>query len=101
MKLGRSAFDACGESADDPTPLSGCSGRCVVCCLNSTSPHSQFTQRKICTMPTATGRIMAVDLEFNIRTQETAETIHATTLPEYIHLLHEYFGLEIEGVFIR
>jgi arylamine N-acetyltransferase len=101
MKLGRSAFDACGESTDAPTPLGGCSGRRVVCCPNSTSPHSPFTQRNICTMPTATGRIMAVDLEFNIRTQETTETIQATTLPEYLHVRHESFGLEIEGAFIR
>jgi N-hydroxyarylamine O-acetyltransferase len=67
---------------------------------HSTSPHSQFTQRKICTMPTATGCIVAVDPEFKIRMQEVPETIQATTLPEYIHLLHEYFGLEIEGAFI-
>ncbi len=40
-------------------------------------------------------------LECKIRTQEVTETIQATTLPEYIHLLHEYFGLEIEGAFIR
>jgi hypothetical protein len=44
---------------------------------------------------------MAVDLEFNIRTQETTETIQATTLPEYLHVRHESFGLEIEGAFIR
>jgi N-hydroxyarylamine O-acetyltransferase len=68
---------------------------------HSTSPRSQFTQRKICTMPTATGRIVAVDLEFKIRTQEVTETIQATTLPEYLHLLHKYFGLAIEGAFIR
>jgi N-hydroxyarylamine O-acetyltransferase len=67
---------------------------------HSTSPQSQFTQRKICTIPTATGRIVAVDLEFKIRTQETTETIEATTMPEYLRLLHEYFGLEIEGAFI-
>jgi N-hydroxyarylamine O-acetyltransferase len=68
---------------------------------HSTSPRSQFTQRKICTMPTATGRIVAVDWEFKIRTQEVTETIQATTLPEYLHLLQAYFGLEIEGAFIR
>lgn len=68
---------------------------------HSTSPQSQFTQSKICTMPTATGRIVAVDWEFKIRTQEVTETIQATTLPEYVRLLREYFGLEIEGAFIR
>jgi N-hydroxyarylamine O-acetyltransferase len=69
---------------------------------NSTSPDSRFTQQKICTMPTEAGRVVAVDREFKIRTQETTETIQATTLLEYVRLLHEYFGLEIEeSAFVR
>jgi hypothetical protein len=44
---------------------------------------------------------MAVDLEFKIRTHETTETIQAATLAEYVHLLQKYFGLEIDGAFIR
>jgi N-hydroxyarylamine O-acetyltransferase len=68
---------------------------------NSTSPDSLFTQKKICTMPTATGRIVAVDTEFKIRTQESTQTIQARSATEYIQLLQEYFGLEIEGAFIR
>lgn len=67
---------------------------------NSTSPDSLFTQKKICTMPTATGRIVAVDTEFKIRTQESTQTIQARSSTEYVRLLHEYFGLEIEGAFI-
>jgi len=67
---------------------------------HSTSPHSQFTQRKICTVPTATGRIVAVDTEFKIRTQERTHTIQARSPTEYVQSLHEYFGLEIEGAFI-
>ena len=68
---------------------------------NSTSPDSLFTQKKICTMPTATGRIVAVDTEFTIRTQERTHTIQARSATEYVQLLQEYFGLEIEGAFIE
>ena len=67
---------------------------------NSTSPDSPFTQRKVCTMPTTTGRIVAVDMEFKIRTQETTHTIQAQSPTEYVQLLREYFDLEIEGTFI-
>ncbi|HEY5865823.1 MAG TPA: arylamine N-acetyltransferase [Candidatus Tectomicrobia bacterium] len=68
---------------------------------NSTSPDSLFTQKKICTMPTITGRIVAVDTEFTIHTHEITHTIQARSPTEYIQLLQEYFGLEIEGTFIR
>jgi N-hydroxyarylamine O-acetyltransferase len=49
---------------------------------HSTAPQSQFTQRKICAMPTATGCIVAVDMEFKIRTQETTHTIQARSPTE-------------------
>lgn len=66
---------------------------------HSTSPQSQFTRRKICTMPTATGRIVAVDMEFKVHTGETPHTIEAQSPAEYVRLLHEYFGLEVGGAF--
>jgi N-hydroxyarylamine O-acetyltransferase len=68
---------------------------------HSTSPSSQFTQRKICAMPTATGRIVAVNMEFKIRTHETTETIQARSPEEYVQLLQKYFGLEIDSALIR
>jgi N-hydroxyarylamine O-acetyltransferase len=67
---------------------------------HSTSPHSQFTQRKICSLATATGRIIAVDMEFKIRTQESTQTIYAKSPTEYVQLLREYFGLDIEATLL-
>ena len=67
---------------------------------HSTSPHSLFTQRKICSIPTTTGRIVAVDMEFKIYTDETTHIIRVQSPTEYVRLLQEYFGLEIEGTFI-
>ncbi len=68
---------------------------------NSTSPNVRWTQQKICTIPTKDGRVVAVDGEFKIHTRENTQTIHAKTHDEYLRLIHEYFGLEIEGTFIK
>lgn len=67
---------------------------------HSTSPHSQFTQRKICTMPTATGRVVAVDMEFTIHTGQTTHRRQVQSLTEYVQWLEQYFGLKIEGTFL-
>ena len=44
---------------------------------HSASADSLLTQKKICTMPTATGRIVAIDTALKIRTQERTQTIQA------------------------
>jgi N-hydroxyarylamine O-acetyltransferase len=68
---------------------------------HSTSPRSQFTQKRICTMPTPNGRILAVDMEFRIFADRSTRTIQARSSAEYVHLLQEHFGLQIEDAFIR
>ena len=37
----------------------------------STSPDVRWTQQKVCTIPTKEGRVVAVDREFKIHTQES------------------------------
>jgi N-hydroxyarylamine O-acetyltransferase len=68
---------------------------------NSTSPHVRWTQQKVCTIPTKDGRIVAVDNEFKIHGRDNTQTILAKTHEEYLQLLHDFFGLEITGVFIK
>lgn len=68
---------------------------------NSTSPHVRFTQQKLCTIPTPEGRVVAVDLEFKIYSRDNTQTIRAESQEEYLRLLREYFGLEIDGGFAR
>ena len=68
---------------------------------NSTSPYVRWTQQKVCTIPTKEGRVVAVDMEFKIHTQENTRTIHAKNHAEYVQFLHDYFGLEIAGTFIK
>lgn len=68
---------------------------------NSTSPHVRWTQQKVCTIPTETGRVVAVDMEFKIHTRDNTQTIRAENQAEYFRLLREYFGLEIAGTFIK
>lgn len=68
---------------------------------NSTSPHVRWTQQKVCTIPTKDGRIVAVDREFKIHTRGNTQTMLAKSHEEYLQLLHNYFGLEITGAFIK
>jgi len=68
---------------------------------NSTSPQVRWTQQKICTIPTADGRMVAVDREFKIHSRDSTQTILAGTHEEYLKLLREYFGLAIAGTFIK
>ena len=68
---------------------------------NSTAPYVRWTQQKVCTIPTKEGRVMAVDMEFKIHTQESTQTLRARDYAEYVQFLHDYFGLEIAGTFIK
>ncbi len=68
---------------------------------NSTSPNVRWTQQKICTIPTKDGRVIAVDREFKIHSGENTQTVRAKTHEDYLRLIHEYFGLKIEGKFIK
>jgi N-hydroxyarylamine O-acetyltransferase len=68
---------------------------------NSTSPDVRWTQQKVCTIPTNDGRVVAVDAEFKIHSRENTQTIQAKTNAEYLRLIRDYFGLEIDGRFIK
>jgi hypothetical protein len=48
----------------------------------------------------ATGRIVAVDMEFTIYAHETTHTLQARSPAEYVRLLREGFGLEVDSALI-
>jgi N-hydroxyarylamine O-acetyltransferase len=68
---------------------------------NSTSPDVRWTKQKVCTLPTAEGRIVAVDWEFKIHNRDSTQTIQANTDEEYRRMLWEFFRLDISGTFIK
>jgi N-hydroxyarylamine O-acetyltransferase len=68
---------------------------------NSTSPDVRWTKQKVCTLPTPEGRIVAVDWEFKNHGRDSTQTIRANSDAEYRHMLREYFGLEIAGIFVK
>lgn len=67
--------------------------------LASTSPDSLFTQRKICTMPTSKGRLFLVDRKLKIISNGKTQELEAKSNREYLDLLREYFGIEIDADF--
>ncbi len=52
---------------------------------NSTAPYVRWTQQKVCTIPTKEGRVVAVDMEFKVHTQESTQTLRARDYAEYVH----------------
>jgi N-hydroxyarylamine O-acetyltransferase len=68
---------------------------------NSHAPDSRFVQRKFCTMPTPEGRVTLTEMDLKItRTSETQVSTVAS-MDEYHTLLKRYFGIEIDGEFVR
>lgn len=68
---------------------------------NSTSPESRFLQHKICTMPTAEGRVSVVDMEFRIQANGQTEVYTASDDADYRAMLQRYFGIILDGTFVR
>ncbi len=67
---------------------------------HSHSPDSPFTQRRICTMPTLSGRKILTDRLLKIRENGTTKELHVKDEGEYRRLLQEHFGLTIKDDFI-
>ncbi len=66
-----------------------------MCRYQQTSPESHFTQRRICSRATPTGRITLADLRF-IVTDNGARTERALTEDQYRSVLREDFGIDLE-----
>lgn len=62
----------------------------------STSPDSHFTQRRMITMPTTTGRLEMTNEVLKISVGDDVQQVSAENLDEYLALLHNYFGIRLE-----
>lgn len=68
---------------------------------NSTSPEARWTKQKVCSLPTPEGRIVAVDLECKIHSDDLTQTVRAMSDEEHRRMLSQYLRLEIADPFIR
>jgi N-hydroxyarylamine O-acetyltransferase len=67
------------------------------CRYHQTSPQSHFTQGRICSLPTADGRVTLSEMRFiqTFNNGSRQEKI-LTTQEEYSAALHQYFGIELD-----
>jgi len=67
-----------------------------MCRYHQTSPHSHFTQKRICSRATSNGRVTLEENRMIITANEHKRKERAvTSKEEYMSLLHEYFGIDI------
>lgn len=64
-------------------------------------PESRFVQHRICTMPTAQGRVTFMDQELKIRVGDDTQLLTCTDDAHYKSLLQTYFGLTISDDFVK
>jgi len=69
-----------------------------MCRYHQTSPHSHFTQRRICSRATEEGRVTLSEMRF-ITTSKNGERQERTltSQEEYVGMLREHFGIEMTG----
>jgi len=65
------------------------------CYYHQTSPDSHFTQKKLCSIPTPTGRITLTDKSLKITNNESVEEIEIKNDEQFYQLLKEYFDIEL------
>ena len=67
-----------------------------MCHYHQTSPQSHFTQKRICSIATATGRVTLEEkrLITTIDDNERRESV-VSSKEEYLTLLNQYFGIKI------
>ena len=63
----------------------------------STSPNTHFTQTKVASLPTSTGRISLRDREFTELDQGKSKTSTIESSKDYLQLLSSRFGIEIDN----
>ncbi len=68
---------------------------------NSHSPDSRFVQRKFCTVPTPEGRVTLTEMDLKITRNGKTQVRTAANTAEYHGMLRRYFGIELDGEFVR
>ncbi len=69
-----------------------------MCEYHQTSPDSSFTQKRICSIATETGRISLSDMLLIITESGVREESELSSLEEYGRALRSYFGVQVEGL---
>jgi N-hydroxyarylamine O-acetyltransferase len=69
-----------------------------MCEYHQTSPDSSFTQKRICSMATETGRISLSDMRLIITESGVREERELSSIDEYGRALRSYFGMQVEGL---
>jgi len=65
----------------------------AMCRYHQTSPESHFTQKRICSLPTAEGRITLSDMRFIESSMDGTKLERTVGEDEYRRLLRERFGI--------
>lgn len=69
-----------------------------MCDYHQTSPDSSFTQKRICSLATETGRISLSNMLLIITESGKREEKILSSIEEYGRALRSYFGVQIEGI---
>lgn len=65
------------------------------CHFQQTSPSSQFTQKKVCSILTETGRVSLSDKALKITKNGTIQEHPVASQSEFLELLESYFNISI------
>ncbi len=68
------------------------------CEYQQTSPESHFTQNRICSLATLTGRVSLSDMRLIITAHQERKEQMLTSEKEYLTALSEHFGIVLEDV---
>lgn len=67
-----------------------------MCQYHQTSPKSSFTRKRICTLPTDTGRVTLSNMRLIITEGEQRREEEVIGLNQYSQLLRQHFGINLE-----
>jgi N-hydroxyarylamine O-acetyltransferase len=68
-----------------------------MCHYHQTSPESFFTQRRICSLTTADGRVTLSDMRLIVTKGDTREERELKTEHEYAQVLRDHFGIVVSS----
>lgn len=67
----------------------------AMCAYHQTSPDSLFMKQRLCTLPTASGRITLMGNKFSIVHNGTETITALSTSAEVQQILQKYFNIEV------
>jgi len=67
-----------------------------MCHFHQTSPESHFTQKRICTLATPSGRITLADMKLIITENGSRQESSAPSEEERRRILQERFGIKLK-----